>query len=43
MFLVNGADMKIITMSLLDDIKGDKIYLFAEKSIDVLNDIKSKK
>lgn len=41
-FLFNGADIEIISMSLLDKADDDKIYIFIENSYDVLNDIKSK-
>ena len=41
-FLFNGADIEIISMSLLDKTDDDKIYIFTENSYDVLNDIKIK-
>lgn len=41
-YLFNGADTEIITMSLLDEISQDKIYIFSEKSYDVLQYIKNK-
>ena len=41
-FLFNGADIEIISMSLLAETDNDKIYIFTESSYDVLNDIKIK-
>jgi len=41
-YLFNGADTEIITMSLLDQVHQDKIYIFSEKSYEVLQYIKSK-
>ncbi len=41
-YLFNGADTEIITMALLDEVHQDKIYIFSEKSYEVLQYIKSK-
>ncbi|MCM1988767.1 MerR family transcriptional regulator [Oceanirhabdus seepicola] len=41
-FLFNGADIEIISMSLLDKTEVNKTYIFTESSYDVLTDVKIK-